>query len=152
MRRTAAGVLSACLALSTAPGGAQQASAPGCEVRIGAVVASNSGRIFDARLEPLKRQFDSLFAYSSYRLLKEEQKQVKWGSRAGFELPGGRYLLVVPREYKDGRVSLKILLIDGSRPLVDTALALRNQGTFLVAGPRHQEGVLIISIGARNAM
>lgn len=121
-----------------------------CEVRIGAVVASNTGRLFDPRLANLKPQFDSLFPYSSYRLLMNESRRVQWGSRAGFDLPGGRYLLVIPREYKDGRVSLKILLIDGSRALVDTVLALRNQGTFLVGGPRHKQGVLIISIGARS--
>jgi hypothetical protein len=122
----------------------------GCEIRIGAVVASNSGRLFDPRLASLKPQFDSLFPYSSYRLLTNESRRVQWGSRAGFDLPGGRYLLVIPREYKEGRVSLKILLIDGSRALVDTVLALRDQGTFLVGGPRDKQGVLIIAIGARS--
>jgi len=122
----------------------------GCEIRIGAVVASNSGRLFDPRLASLKPQFDSLFPYSSYRLLMNDKRKVQWGSRVGFDLPGGRYLLVIPREYKEGRVSLKILLIDGSRALVDTVLALRDQGTFLVGGPRHNEGVLIIAIGARS--
>jgi len=120
-----------------------------CEIRIGAVVASNTGQLFDPRLANLKPQFDSLFPYSSYRLLMNERRRVEWGSRAGFDLPGGRYLLVVPREYKDGRVSLKILLVDGSRALVDTVLALRDEGTFLVGGPRHKQGVLIIAIGAR---
>lgn len=122
----------------------------GCEVRIGAVIASNSGHGFDPELVALKRQFDSLFSYTSYRLIEKQSKNVGWGDRAAFDLPGGRFLLVIPRGYKDGHVSLKILLIDGSRPLVDTKLALRDRGTLLVGGPRHQEGVLIIAIGARS--
>jgi hypothetical protein len=40
------------------------------------------------------------------------------------------------------------MLIEGDRPMVDTQLILRNGGVFFVGGRRHQEGVLIISIGA----
>ena len=118
------------------------------EVRIGAVLASNSGKEFDARLAALHRQFDTLFPYSSYHLVKEERQQVPWGGRVGFDIPGGRYVLVVPKEYKNDRVSMKVMLIEGSRPIVDTELSLRNHGTFLVGGPRQHEGVLILSIGA----
>ncbi len=118
------------------------------EVRIGAVVASNSGQAFDQRLIALQRQFTSLFAYSSYRLIREERRRVAWKREAEFSLPGGRLLLVMPREYKDGRVALSLMLAHGTRPLVNTALALRNHGTFLVAGPHHEDGVLIIAIGA----
>jgi hypothetical protein len=43
---------------------------------------------------------------------------------------------------------MKLMLVEGSRPLFDTVIGLRNRGTFLVGGPRHQDGVLIIAIGA----
>lgn len=118
------------------------------EVRIGAVLASNSGQEFDARLASLHRQFNVLFPYSSYRLVKEQHQQVPWGGKVGFDIPGGRYVLVIPREYKNERVSMKVMLIEGSRPIVDTVLSLRNHATFLVGGPRQPEGVLILSIGA----
>ena len=65
-------------------------------------------------------------------------------------LPGGRYLIVMPRGYKDGRVLLNVMLISGTRPLVNTTLALKNHGTFLVAGPRYGDGTLIIAIGANT--
>ena len=42
---------------------------------------------------------------------------------------------------------LNLMLIAGTRPLVNTALALKNHGVFLVAGPRYEEGTLIIAIG-----
>ena len=118
------------------------------ELRIGAVLASNTGNSFDSRLTSLRRPFDSLFPYSSYRLLHEERRRVGWRREAEFRIPGGRYLIVIPREYKDGRVALSLMLIQGSRALVNTALALRNHGTFLVGGPNHRGGVLIIAIGA----
>ena len=118
------------------------------EIRIGAVLASNSGKEFDQRLASLHRQFDTLFPYSSYRLVKEERQQVPWGAKVGFDIPGGRYVLVVPKEFKNDRVLMKVMVIEGSRPIVDTALSLRNHATFLVGGPRQHEGVLILWIGA----
>jgi len=118
------------------------------EVRIGAVIASNSGKEFDARLASLHRQFDVLFPYSSYRLVKEDKQKVPWGGKAGFDIPGGRYVLVVPREFKNDRVSMKVMVIEGARPIIDTVLSLRDHATFLIGGPRQPDGVLILSIGA----
>jgi hypothetical protein len=118
------------------------------EIRIGAVLASNSGKEFDARLASLHRQFNTLFPYSSYRLVKEERQQVAWGGKAGFDIPGGRYVLVVPREFKDDRISMKVMVIEGARPIIDTVISMRNHATFLIGGPRQPDGVLILSIGA----
>lgn len=123
-------------------------SVPAVEVRIGAVVASNSGRTFDPRLVALRQQFNHLFPYTSYRLVKEERQRVAWGAKASFDIPGGRYVLVIPREFRNGRIAMKVLVLEGARPIVDTSLALRNHGTLLVGGPRHPDGVLILSIGA----
>ncbi len=118
------------------------------EVRIGAVLASNSGTEFDHRLASMHRQFNRLFSYTSYQLVKEERQRVAWGGRASFEIPGGRYVVVIPREYKNDRVSMKVLVIEGARPIIDTVLSLRDRGTFLVGGPRQADGVLILAIGA----
>lgn len=118
------------------------------EIRIGAVVASNSGRGFDPRLVSLHKQFDALFPYDSYQLLKEERHRVAWGTKAVFDIPGGQYVIVIPREYKNTRIAMKVIVIEGTRPIVDTSLSLRDHATLLVGGPRQTEGVLILSIGA----
>ena len=150
-------VLGTCAAVGALFGSAWAQENPGTltspvisavEIRIGAVLASNSGKEFDARLASLHRQFQTLFPYSSYRLVKEEQRQVAWGAKAGFDIPGGRYVLVVPREFKNERISMKVMVIEGSRPIIDTVLSLRNHATFLIGGPRQPDGVLILSIGA----
>lgn len=125
-----------------------EANAPAVEVRVGAVLASSSGQAFDHRLASLRRQFDSLLPYSSYRLIREERRRVGWQREAKFQLPGRRYLLVIPRDYKDGRVALNLMLVQGARTIMNTAVALRNNGTFLVGGPNHADGVLIIAISA----
>jgi len=122
------------------------------EVRIDTVLASNAGTNFDPALAELRQPFIALFPYSSYRLVQGEQRRLGWRREAEFLLPGGRYLVVIPRGYKDGRVLLNLMLIQGTRPLVNTALALKDNGVFLVAGPHYKEGVLIIAIGAATTM
>ncbi len=141
-----AAVLSACAVMAVPASGQNN----GVEVRIGAVVASNTGQSFDDRLIALRKQFIALFPYSSYQLIHEEKRQVQWGNKAGFDLPGGRFLVVIPREYKNNLVSLQIMLISDTRPIVQTVLALKNNGTFLVGGPRYRDGVLLIAIGANT--
>jgi hypothetical protein len=147
-------ILSASLALIGAaawaddsPGGEDEV-----EVRIDTILASNAGKMFDPALAALRQPFVGLFPYSSYRLLQAEQRRVAWRREAQFLLPGGRYLVVVPRGSRDDRVQLNLMLIQGSRPLVNTVVALKNHGVFLMAGPHYGEGILIIAIGAGMQM
>jgi hypothetical protein len=143
-------ILSVTLALLSAAAASDEAGDE-IDIRIDTVLASNSDKppTFDPALAALRRPFISLFPmYSSYRLVQGEQRRVNWRGDAEFILPGGRYLVVKPRGYKDGRILLNVMLIAGTRPLVNTNLALKNHGVFLVAGPRYADGTLIIAIGA----
>ena len=142
-------ILSAYLALVGAASAEDLATAgEEVEVRIDTVLASNSGKGFDPDLASLRQPFGRMLPYSSYRLVQGEQRRVNWRREAEFLLPGGRYLVVIPRGYKDDRVLLSVMLLAGTRPLVNTTLALKNHGVFLVAGPRYEEGTLVIAIGA----
>jgi hypothetical protein len=146
-------LLIASLALAPAAGDAGETLATpddGVEVRIDTVLASNVGKAFDPALAPLKRPFRGLFPYSSYRLIQAERRVMPWKREERFLLPGGRYLVIMPRGVHEDRVSLGVMLIQGTRPLVNTVLTLKNRGVFLVGGPRFGDGVLIIAIGART--
>jgi len=139
----------AALLLLALVGGAAAAHAGGVAVTIGSVLATDGEkREFDSRLVAMKPQFDSLFRYSSYRLVKQERRVLDWGQGASFDIPGGRYLVIAPKELRDAKVSMQVMLLEGGRPLVDTAVALRDHGVLLVGGPKQQEGVLIIAISA----
>jgi len=122
----------------------------GIEVRIDTVLAGNSDKVFDPALRPLKQPFRGLFPFSSYRLVQAERRMATWRREEQFMLPGQRYLLIIPRGVQGDRVSLSLMLMQGSRPLVNTVLSLKNNGTFLVAGPRYDGGVLIFAITART--
>lgn len=126
------------------------AAGGGVVLEVGSVLASNAGSRFDHQLARLRSQLEGLFQYTSYRLMREERREVPWGDPAGFEIPGGRYLWVTPKTGRDGRISLNLVLLQDSRRLIHTDLTLPDHGLVLVGGPRHLDGNLIISIGAAS--
>jgi hypothetical protein len=120
----------------------------GVELRIGVVIASNVGTEIDPRLVSQRSQFNRLFPYSSYQLVAETRRKVPWGDRVRVEIPGGRYnLYVIPKGFRSDRVAMRVVLVEGPRVLLNTALSLRDRSTLLMGGPRDPNGVLILSIG-----
>lgn len=119
------------------------------QLRVGCVLASNTGQEFDKRLIELRPRFARLFRYTSYSLVKEKRERVSIGGRMIFEVPGGRYLMVLPKEYNsDGSLLMKVVLLEGAKPIINTSVSLKKHGTFLVGGPQNNDGALILAIGA----
>lgn len=113
------------------------------------VLATDGSMGLDSRLTRYGSQLRGLFHYSSYRLVKDEERHSSFGSSNNFEIPGGRYLEVLPVALKEDRLRLRVLLIEGtSPPPLDTDFTVPNRGNIWVGGPRNPDGVLLISIGA----
>jgi hypothetical protein len=113
------------------------------------VLATDSGSDFDTRLNGYRGQLRGLFRYNSYRLVKEEERHCAFGRSNNFEIPGGRYLEVLAVQFREDRLKLRVLLIEGtSPPPLDTDFTVPNRGNIWVGGPRNPDGVLLISIGA----
>ena len=141
-----ASLLSSLLFLAVYANGAENGSKP-IQVKIGTILASNETDQFDARLQPMERQL-KVMKYRSYRLLKEDSQSVPWNDNATFEIPGGRSLAVSPQDSKDKQIALKVRLTEGTKPLLDTTVRLQGRGYFLLGGPPHEGGALVISISA----
>lgn len=117
------------------------------QVSIGTILASNQSDEFDAKLKGMESQLRVL-KYRSYRLLKSESQTVPWRGERVFEIPGGRSLTVTPQEFQDNRVSVKVRLTQGQKPLLDTTVKIPNKGYFILGGPPHEGGALVLSISA----
>lgn len=127
--------------------GAAESQPQSVQVSIGTILASNKSDEFDAQLKGLESQLRVL-KYKSYRLLKNESQNVPWQGSKAFEIPGGRFLSVSPQELRDNRISLKVRLTQGQKPLIDTTVRIANKGNFLLGGPPHEGGALVLSISA----
>lgn len=134
------------LPVAAASGHAQERVA----LEVGTVLATNSSNQIDAQLASVRDQLERLFQYTSYRLVKQETSDVSCGKPASFEIPGGRRLQVMAKDTRGGRVSLNVALMKDRHVLMRTDLTLGKRGTIMVGGPRFENGVLIIWIGAKR--
>jgi hypothetical protein len=135
------------LVIASAGPGVAQKQPQIVQVRIGTILASNQNDEFDVKLKNLESQLRVL-KYRSYRLLKDESQNVPWKGTNIFEIPGGRFLMVAPQEFQDNRIGLKVRLTQGQKPLLDTTVRISNRGNFILGGPPHEGGVLVLSISA----
>ena len=116
-------------------------------VTIRSILAANQSDEFDAKLKGLEQQLKSL-KHRSYRSLRDESKTVPWQGAQSFEIPGGRRLIVTPQDFQDRRIALKVRLTENDQPIVDTTVKIPNKGNFILGGPPHEGGVLVLSISA----
>lgn len=128
-------------------GGAAEKNPQSVQVTIRSILAANKSDEFDAKLKGMEQQLKSL-KYRSYRSLKDDSKAVPWQGTQSFEIPGGRTLTVAPQEIQNNRIALKVRLTENDKPIVDTTVKIPNKGNFILGGPPHEGGTLVLSISA----
>ncbi len=139
----------ALLALLLIRGGAGSAvAADAVSVEIGSVYASNEGASVDPVLGNIRGKLQSMFNYTSYRLLDRKRRSLAVGETGEFELPGRRTMRVTPVPAQGNKVRLSVQITEGAKNLLTTTLGLSRGGMVLVGGPSHQAGVLILIISA----
>ena len=127
--------------------GAAEKQPESVQVSIGTILASNQSDEMDAKLKGMERQLKVL-KYRSYRLLKTESQNVPWRGEKTFEIPGDRSLTVTPQDFQDNQVWLKVRLTEKQKPVLDTTVKIPNKRNFILGGPPHEGGVLVLSISA----
>jgi hypothetical protein len=127
--------------------GAAEKNPQSVQVRIRTILAGSKSDEFDPKLKDMERQLKPL-KYRSYRSLKDDTQSVPWQGTGSFDIPGGRSLTVAPQEFQNNRVSLKVRLTEGAKPELDTTVGIQNKGNFILGGPPHEGGTLVLSISA----
>jgi hypothetical protein len=120
------------------------------ELHIETVLATNSSKRIDARLQDLEPLLVRTFRYTSYRLVQDIRQQARWGEEIKVALPGERQMRVIPKAYDRHRISLQVTLQEGTNPtsLLNASLSFPDDGTIFFAGRKQKDGMLIIRIGA----
>jgi len=117
-------------------------------VEVGSVYASNEGTSMDPALGTLRGKLQSMFNYTSYRMLDRKRRSLAVGEAGEFELPGRRMMRATLLSAEGKKVRLSVQISDGPKNLLSTTLGLSRGGVVLVGGPSHQAGVLILIISA----
>lgn len=144
-------------AANPGPGGgakAGPAAAPAAEVTAGkvnvavsVVFATNAHSRVDPRLSQLTRHLSHL-RYTGYELLNTESLSLAQDKPQSFQLEGGRKLTVTLLGRDDAKARLRVEIAGGSGKLLDTTLSVNRNGTFIVAGPKHKDGILVLPLTA----
>src|SRR5512134_1128100 len=129
-------------------GGSGNAAAQAVSVEIGSVYASNEGTSMDPVLGNIRGKLQSMFNYTSYKLLDRKRRSLAVGETGEFELPGRRTMRVTPQPAQGNKVRLSVQITEGAKNLLNTTLGLSRGGMVLVGAPTHQSGVLILIISA----
>jgi len=117
-------------------------------VDVGVVLASNEGTTMDPALSSIRNQLQSMFTYSSYRMVDRLSRTLNVGETGDFGLPGNRSMRVTPAPSEGTKVRLAVQIMEEDRNILTTTLGLKRGGMVLVGGPAYQKGVLILIISA----
>ncbi|HET8759962.1 MAG TPA: hypothetical protein VFN94_02775 [Nitrospiria bacterium] len=139
-----AAVLATLTTLAGPVGTAAAADAP-VTVTVQVIQASNQGSAVDPALAKIRSQLSSL-KFSSYRLLETRPVTTALGAKHTLALPGGRTLDLYPYGISGGSLELLVTIMDGSKRMLDTTVRLPRNGTIVVGGPAHGDGVLIVAL------
>jgi hypothetical protein len=136
------------VSIAVAVGGEAAEKVPqAVQVTIRTILAGNKSDEFDPKLKDMEAQLKPL-KYRSYRSLKDDGQTIPWQGTKSFDIPGGRTLTVVPQEFQNNRIALKVRLTQGEKPVLDTTVRITNKGNFILGGPPHEGDTLVLSISA----
>ena len=119
------------------------------QTRLRVFEASNVGTGIDSSLRDMGDQFKSLFSFSSYRLLKEEMLTLRPNQTVSIPIPPKREIELTltgkQRNFAEVRVRIKQEQTD----ILNTQVRLSPGRTVSIGGPKHGEGVIIITLSAQ---
>ncbi len=123
-------------------------SAQSIDTNVKTVLASNGEQGTDPRLKGLTRELQSVFRYSSYKLIAENRLKQRMNETGKVGLPGGRVLQITPMKINDNRLQMKLSILKSGSRIFNTVVQLRNGGSITVGGPKHQNGFLLFNISS----
>lgn len=133
------------------PAPAQEAAPVAGKVDIGVMVvhATNAHNRVDPKLEPVMQHLRFL-NFKGFTLLSEKNASVSDGQEHTFTIAGNRQVRVTLLEHDAKQAKIRVQMFDpnGSKKLDTTVSVFRNK-SFMVAGPKHDDGVLVLPLTPR---
>lgn len=147
--------LSVMPALAQAPPRPVPASAPAApapsadvDVQIMVVHANNAHTRVDSRLEGLLGHLRHL-DYTGFDVLQTQTEKLQDSGNARYDVAGSREIRVNLIGHDAENARLRIRMFTGESKVLDTTVSVRRNRSFIVMGPRHNDGVLILPITVR---
>ncbi|NNF99134.1 MAG: hypothetical protein HKM93_07125 [Desulfobacteraceae bacterium] len=118
-------------------------------IGIKTILASDKAEFVDPQLKGLIKELRTVFRFTSYRMLGQDNLTIEVGKTGTVRLPGGRVLEVTPIGIQGKRSELELSILKKKRRIFNTRIKLLNGGVLTVGGPRHDNGFLLFNITGR---
>lgn len=123
---------------------------PVCRIRVNTILAARNDQGVDPALRAHIGELQSMFAFTSYRLLGSQGLNLKIGQSGTLDLPGERRLKITPRTIQGDRAEIALEMTRRKRTVFQTQIQLLNRGSLFVGGPEYQDGNLIFQISSSH--
>ena len=110
------------------------------------ILASNNSTLIDPGISSLAQKLQSVFRYSSYRLLSQDRMDLGISETGTVSLPGNRKMKITPVRIMENRVELQLLIFKKKRQVIQSTIQILNHGSITVGGPEHKGGYLLFDI------
>ncbi|MCD4721137.1 MAG: hypothetical protein K8S13_14955 [Desulfobacula sp.] len=108
--------------------------------------ASTGPNYVDPSLKEIISELKSVFKYTSYRLLKDQNLDQRFNQESRVNLPGKRVLVVMPSGMEGKRIRYQINIQKNNRSIFQTRVLLKNNSSITIGGPQFKNGVLLFNI------
>ena len=115
------------------------------DVQLMVVHANNEHDRVDARLGDLRAHLRHM-SYTGYDVLQTQNESLTDGQEARYAVAGSREIKVELVDHDGENARLRIRMFTGDRKVLDTTVSVRRNRSFIVMGPSHNDGVLILPI------
>jgi len=117
-------------------------------ISVDAILAARNDSAVDPQLKRHIGELQSMFNFTSYRLLSSESLNLRAGQPGIVSLPGDRQLKITPHKIRASRADLSLQMLKNTRTVFQTQIQLLNRGSLFVGGPNYQNGNLIFKISS----
>jgi hypothetical protein len=117
--------------------------------RLRVIQASNVGSSIDPALRDVHGKLGSLFSFTSYRLLRDQDLTLSIAQSATVQVHPEVFIEITCLGYQRGTAELKVRVNRNKSDILNTQVKLSSGGTVLIGGTRHREGVVIYALSAR---
>lgn len=118
------------------------------QVDLMVVYANNESNKVDPSLEPVMQQL-RFTPFKSFTLLQNQTSSLEVGEEANFSIAGGRRIKIELLSRDEKQAKIRLRMFTGGEKKLDTTVSIWRNRSFMVAGPHHQEGRLVLPITVR---
>jgi hypothetical protein len=120
------------------------------QTRLRVIRASNVGQSVDPPLKELHNELKTLFNFTSYRLLRDENLSLSLNQPVSISAREGRIIIeIILVGLHKNVAELRIRVNREGKDILNTQVRLSPGRTVLIGGPKLREGVIIYALSAR---